>query len=356
MTDARGGRGLAFAAVVLAAVVALVAAGCGGDPAPPDNPFGEPPAPVAGVSAWAVGETGSVLVTADGGASWTRRPFFLPQRGVDVAFPTQSDGWLITDAGIVLSSRDGGATWTVRQKARLQMTAVAATDAGHAWVLGNTVGAAGEPGVSAVLRSDDGGETWERRPFGAALLADIAFADDRHGWLVALDRVWSTKDGGRTWRLRRRLGMTVLTGVTSSDRRHAFVAGWGTLDGAPFLLATRDGGVTWSRRLIDLQAPASGALQSQQIACAGTDVLWVTCKAGIMATTDAGRTWELQKPPAGEPLGVAAADAEHVLATTYGQPILSSSDGGATWRASGKDGFLKQGLVSIAAVRGAAAD
>ena len=343
-------------AVVLAAVVALIAAACGGDPAPPDNPFGEPPAPAAGVYAWAVGEAGAVLVTADGGASWTRRSFFLPQRGVDVAFPTQTRGWLITDAGTVLSSVDGGATWTVREQARLQMNAVAATDADHAWVVGGTVDAAGEPGVSVVLSSDDGGETWKRRPFGAALLADIDFADDRHGWLVALDRVWSTKDGGRTWRLRRRLGMTVLTSVTSSDRRHAFVAGWGTLDGAPFLLVTRDGGVTWSRRPIDLEAPAPGGLQSQQIACAGADVLWVTCKAGIMATSDAGRTWELQKPPAGEPLGIAAADAEHVLATTYGQPILSSSDGGATWRASGKDGFLEQGLVSIAAVKATGAE
>ena len=62
----------------------------------------------------------------------------------------------------------------------------------------------------------------------------------------------------------------------------------------------------------------------------------------------------LQKPPAGEPLGIAAADAEHVLATTYGQPILASSDGGATWRASGKDGFLKQGLVAISAAGTAA--
>lgn len=336
--------------VVIGALLLIAAlAACGGDPAPPENPFGEPPAAAAGVHAWAVGEVGAVLVTADGGASWTRRSFFLPQRGVDVDFPSQSDGWLVTDAGTVLSSGDAGVTWTVREKVRLKMIAVAATDADHAWVLGNALGAAGERGNAAVLRSDDGGETWQRRPFGNAMLADIDFADDRHGWLVALDRIWSTKDGGRTWRLRRQLDMAVLTGVAGSDRRHAFVAGWGTLDGAPFVLATRDGGVTWSRRPIGLDAPASGSLQSQHIACAGADALWVTCTAGVMASTDAGRTWVLQQPPAGEPLGIAAADAEHVLATTYGQPILASGDGGATWRAAGRDGFLKQTLVAISA-------
>jgi photosystem II stability/assembly factor-like uncharacterized protein len=348
---ARGGRGFAAVAVVLLATVALPAAGCGGDPAPPEHPFGEPPAPAADVRAWAVGETGVVLVTADGGASWARRPFFLPQRGMDVDFPSLSSGWLITDAGTVLSSADAGTTWTVRESVGLKLIAVAATDASHVWVVGNAVGAAGEPGVSAVLDSDDGGETWKRHPFGAAMLADIDFADDRHGWLVALDRLWSTRDGGKTWRLRRQLDMAVLTGVTSSDRRHAFVAGWGTLDGAPFILATRDGGVTWNRRPIDLAEPAAGALQSQQIACAGSDCVWVTCKAGVMASTDAGRTWALQQVPDGEPLGIAAADREHVLATTYGQPILSSDDGGSTWRAFGKDGYLKQGLVSVSAVQ-----
>jgi photosystem II stability/assembly factor-like uncharacterized protein len=353
MKGARGWRRSAVAAVVLLATAALLAAGCGGEPAPPAHPFGEPPTPAAGVRAWAVGETGVVLVTLDGGASWGRRRFFLPQRGVDIDVPGGSSGWLITDAGAVLSTADAGATWTVRETVGLELIAVAATDAGRVWVVGNAAGAAGEPGTSAVMSSRDGGETWHKQPFGAALLADVDFADDRHGWLVALDRVWSTRDGGTTWRLRRQLGMAVLTGVTSSDRRHAFVAGWGTLDGAPFILATRDGGVTWSRRPIDLSEPAAGALQSQQIACAGSECVWVTCKAGVMASTDAGRTWTLQQTPAGEPLGIAAADRDHVLATTYGQPILSSGDGGATWRAFGKDGYLEQGLVSISAVRSA---
>ncbi len=334
---------------LLLVALAVAANGCGGDPAPPENPFGEPPAPAPGVLAWAVGETGVVLATADGGASWTRQSFFLPQRGVDVAFPDARTGWIVTDGGIVLSTSDGGAKWTVRKKARLKMIAIAAA-AEHVWVLGNATGAAGESGTSAVLRSDDGGVTWERSAFGDALLADLAFADPRHGWLVALDRIWTTRDGGRTWRLRRRLGMTVLTGVAAADRRHAWVVGWGTQDGAPLAFATRDGGATWTRRRIDLPAPPSGDLQLEQVACADASHAWATCKAGIIATADGGRTWELQQAPSGEPFGVAAADAAHVLATTHQQPILATADGGATWLAFGRGGFLKQGLASIAAV------
>jgi photosystem II stability/assembly factor-like uncharacterized protein len=347
-------------AVVLAALLlafAAVTGGCGGSGTEaPEHPFGEPPAPAPGVHAWAAGEPGVLLVTADGGATWKRQRFLLPQRGVDVAFTDVRTGWLVTDAGTVLASADGGATWSVVEQVKLDVKAIAATDARHAWLVGNAFGAAGEPGASAVFRTTDGGATWKRTGFGMAQLADVAFADDRHGWLVALDRVWSTRDGGRIWTLRRQLGMTVLTGVTAGDARHAYAAGWGTLDGAPFVLTTDDGGATWTRRPVGLDAPVAGALQSRQIACFGPELVWMTCATGVMASEDAGRTWTLQTPPAGEPLGIAAADADHLLATTSGQPILASTDGGVAWRAYGKDGFLEQGLVAISAVRATAAE
>ena len=249
--------------------------------------------------AWAAGETGALLVTSDGGATWKRQKFFLPQRGVDVAFPDAQTGWLVTDAGTVLATADGGAGWTVAEKVKLDVKAIAATDAAHAWLAGNAVGAAGEPGVSAVLRTTDGGETWKRTSFGDALLADVAFADARHGVLVALDRIWCTRDGGRTWRLRKQLPMTVLTSVAAGDARHAWVAGWGTQDGAPLVFATSDGGATWRRLRIDVPAPKPGALQTRQIACAGGSRLWVTCDAGVLghAPTAAGPGSCRRSPP-----------------------------------------------------------
>ena len=339
-----------LAALALATLAVLAGCGGGSGTTPPEHPFGDPPAPAPGVRAWAAGETGALLVTADGGASWKRQKFFLPQRGVDVTFPDALTGWLVTDAGTVLATADGGAGWTVVEKVRLDVQAIAAVDGGTAWLAGNAVGAAGEPGVSAVLRTTDGGGTWKRTSFGDALLADVAFADRRHGVLVALDRIWSTRDGGATWRLRKQFPMTVLTSAAAGDARHAWVAGWGTQDGAPLVWATRDGGATWRRLRIDVPAPQPDALQTRQIACAGASRLWVTCNAGVLATADGGKTWELQKVAAGLPQAVAAADEQHVLATTQGQAILATADGGATWPAYGPVGSPVQPLVSITAV------
>jgi photosystem II stability/assembly factor-like uncharacterized protein len=343
-----------LAALALAVTVVALAAltGCGGKGTQaPEHPFGEPPAPAASVHAWAAGESGDLLVTADGGADWKRQKFYLPQRGIDVTFSDVQSGWLVTDAGTVLATADGGASWTVVEKVRLDVKAIAATDYRTAWIAGNAVGAAGEPGVSAVLRTTDGGETWTRTSFGDALLADVAFSDRRHGVLVALDRIWSTHDGGRTWRLRKQFPMTVLTSVAVDDGRQAWVAGWGTQDGAPFVWATGDDGATWRRLRIDVPAPKPGALQTRQIAGAGGSRLWVTCEAGVLATADGGKTWELQKVAAGLPRAIAAADESHVLATTQLKALLATADGGDTWPAFGEAGIPAQPLVSITAVK-----
>lgn len=343
--------GLAVAVAALA-----ILSGCGSATTEaPEHPFGDPPAPAPGVRAWAVGETGVLLVTADGGASWKRQKFFLPQRGVDVTFPDTQTGWLVTDAGTVLATADGGAAWTVVEKVKLDVKAIAAMDYRTAWIVGNSIGAAGEPGASAVLRTTDGGKTWTRTPFGDALLADVAFSDRRHGVLVALDRIWSTRDGGRTWRLRKQLPMTVLTSVAAGDSRRAWVAGWGTQDGTPLVWATGNGGATWRRLPIDVSALKPGVLQTRQIACAGESRLWVTCDAGVLATTDGGKTWELQEVAGGAPQAIAAADEEHVLATAQPLGILATSDGGATWPVFLEDGIPAQPLVAITALTAAPA-
>ena len=351
-------RRLARAAVVLAALAALGGvAACGGAAGEkPEPPFGTPPSPAPGVHAWAVGEPGVILATSDGGAVWKRQPFFLPQRGVDVAFADASTGWLATDAGTVLRTTDGGTGWTVVEQAPMIVKAVAAVGAGRVCVVGEAQEAAGEPVAPVLLRTDDGGETWRRSRFDAAQLVDVAFADERRGVLVALDRVWSTRDGGRTWRLRRTLPMTVLVGVAAGDAGRLWVAGWDTQTGDPLVLATHDAGSTWRRLTLDLPPAGPGALQARQIACAGEDHLWVTCAAGVIATADGGRTWALQPVPAGHPLAVAAADAAHVLATTESRPLLATADGGATWRASGDRGSPTQPLVAISAVAAEAAE
>ena len=325
---------LSLAAVLVALCVAVALAGCGGKPSPSQTVrSGPPPSPAPGVLAWAVGEEGDVLATPDGGAHWTRRPFFLHESGTDIDFSDAATGWLATDAGTVLRSVDAGKHWKVVKVFSQQVKAVAAGDAEHAWVVCNATGAAGEPTGAYVFRTSDAGATWERTGFGTAQLADVSFADARHGVLVALDRIWTTRDGGSRWVLRRTVPLTVLERAATGDARHAWVAGWGTQKGECLVFSTTDGGRTWTRR--KAEAPgATGDVQPRGIACSGSGSVWVTVKSGAFASTDGGRTWEL-RPVGPEPLAITAADAEHLVATaTTALPMRVSGDGGATWRSA----------------------
>lgn len=345
---ARGIRALGAILAGVALSAAALTACAGGADESPAHPFGPPPEASPGIHAWAVGEAGGLLVTADGGATWSRQRFYLSQRGVDVAFTDVATGWLVTDGGTVLATTDGGAEWAVVKQTDLAVKALAASSATCAWVVGSGAAAAGGD-VATVLRTADGGATWRRTRFGMAQLTDVVFADDRHGLLLALDRIWSTTDGGRTWKLRKTLPMTVLTSVTMTDVRHAWVAGWDTQTGDPLVFTSRDGGVTWRALRLRVPPAGPGALQARQIAAAAGR-LWVTCPAGVLASRDGGRSWELQQVPAGRPAAIAAADEAHVLATTETQPILASVDGGAVWLAFGHADFLERPLVAVAAV------
>ena len=347
---------MALVLLVVAAACAALVAGCGSSSTVKAPAFGPAPPPVAGVHAWAVGEVGHVLFTDDGGASWHRRAFNLPDRGTDVAFADPLHGWLVTDGGTALATGDGGATWTVGGQSHLNLSSVASTDADHVWALGDATDVGTGLSRSSVLRSADGGQTWVRTGFGTTPLADTFFADARHGWLVGFDRIWATADGGKTWRVQERRGLAALEGGACSDRRHAWVVGWGTQDGAPLALGTSDGGATWRELRVDVPKPARGDLQLKGVACAGSRTVWATCAAGIVASQDGGRSWALQTvPAAAASVAIAAADAGHIFATTSGQPLLASADGGRTWLACGTTGWLKQGLLSIAAVKADAA-
>jgi hypothetical protein len=62
--------------------------------------------------------------------------------------------------------------------------------------------------------------------------------------------------------------------------------------------------------------------------------VWVTIQSGAFASSDGGRTWELQQVGP-EPLAIAAADSEHLVATAAtAVPVRVSGDGGATWRSA----------------------
>lgn len=145
----------------------------------------------------AVGERGHILVSQDGGASWTQAP--VPTRTLltGVFMLDGQTGWAVGHDSVALRTRDGGATWErvhyepEREKPLLDV-----------WFAdprrGLAVGAYGE-----LLATSDGGSTWEARPVNGGddfHLNQIAAAKDGSLYLAAeAGRLYRSGDGGATW-------------------------------------------------------------------------------------------------------------------------------------------------------------
>jgi len=110
---------------------------------------------------------------------------------------TVADGELVAVGarGHILLSNDGGDSWTQTEvPTRSTLTGVHFFDGKLGWVVGHD---------SVILRTKDGGTTWERvhwAPEEEAPFFDVWFSDASNGVAIgAYGSYYTTSDGGDTW-------------------------------------------------------------------------------------------------------------------------------------------------------------
>jgi photosystem II stability/assembly factor-like uncharacterized protein len=159
----------------------------------------------------AVGDFGVMVRTEDGGKTWSKVPLptdiVLPEDIAeivdpgdvllyDVEFATPERGWVVGEFGVILVTNDGGKTWTP-QKSPVGTTlfGVHFADAEHGWATGIE---------QVLLRTTDGGETWTqtevpgRKGFVLGIY-DVA-VEGQVGWAIGdSGLLLRTVDGGATW-------------------------------------------------------------------------------------------------------------------------------------------------------------
>lgn len=243
-------------------------------------------------SAFALGASGALAKTTDGGRSWVSSDVTTSADLVDVSFPTAGLGYALDGDRGLFRTTNGGAVWqTLGTGSTRQGQAVLAPDEQVVLVVGPrgvrrstdqgetfeqvrapavlraqlfaaapARGAIFAWGPTAVARSLDRGRTWtsvpkpgrsarERR---ALRIAQVAFSSASSGLLRELSgRVWRTTNAGRSWTLLSAIGTAQVTGIVSSSARSAYVVvdsfGGRT---AGFVLRTGDGGATWAPQFV----------------------------------------------------------------------------------------------------------
>ncbi len=216
-----------------------------------------------------VGYSGKILLTADGGFTWTQVASGTNRALYRVRFVDPNNGWISGQEGLILHTTDGGKTWQ-RQKSgtSVYLFSLYFIDANHGWAVGDR---------SIILDTRDGGATWNLHKIVSAaskelsaeealvsadpVLYDVQFLDANTGWVVGeFGKIYHTTDGGLIWVEQEQslLGAEVVNvldlpsffGVRFNDAQHGLVAG---LDGK--IARTDDAGAQWKFEKMKLDFP-----------------------------------------------------------------------------------------------------
>ncbi len=205
-----------------------------------------------GVAMWddkfgvAVGSSGVIIRTNDGGQSWQYLPDFpLFNDLYSIAFPKNdtSHGIAVGAGGAIVLTSDGGKHWTngktgILEKNTHSFNAIAFRDATHAITIGDN-------GIA--FSTSDFGTTWSPITLPVTQsMRSIYFSSAMTGWIVG-DSAYALKttDGGTTWQKKTVVADNPYAqgylGVTFCDDKNGIIIG-NTL---PSMITT-DGGDHWA--------------------------------------------------------------------------------------------------------------
>ena len=226
--------------------------------------------------------------------------------------------WAVGDFGSIVTSADCGKTWKVKASA-LPGSLFAITflaDGKRGW-------AAGYAGV--LLRTTDAGEHWLPTVTGIhSTVTSIMFLENGHGWMATEDgELLSSTDLGRSWRLME--PQPQLPGLRCVHFQADGLRGR-ISNGEGASLSTADGGLTWKSVARDKPADLHTITFSP-------DGLKAPPKAkdGTMVSNDCGATWHLQPTPDVEMTATATYSTGNGLGWMAGEDgqMVASVDGAA---------------------------
>lgn len=211
-------------------------------------------------------------------------------------FITPRLGWIVGDTGRIIRTPNGGATWySVNYQSKKNLMDIEIRNR-YIWVVGAD---------NTIVVSPNSGKTWQEVNPGLKskyTFTGVAFATDKIGWIVgyrirkgARIVILFTRDRGRTW--------TPQTDAVQKGYKkfipkdiHATDAGWAYIVGtkAKFLMTT-DEGKHWKPAL-NLRMGEKTTLN--KISFPVSRIGWISGDHGrILKTIDAGFHWTLQVTP-----------------------------------------------------------
>lgn len=284
--------------------------------------------------AWAVGQSGTILHSSDGGNTWQAQVSGVSATLRKVAFFDRLNGWAVGDENTVLHTRDGGAHWQAQASGEYGYGYGFGSGDGALRVLGTeTAMLLSAGGTARVTR--DGGDTWN-----VAAENVSALSADGTLWRLGYGSVARSTDRGASF-------TTVLVAPNANSNFSRLRIG----DGVAWLVATDYSASLWPNysQTLWITADAGASWQSRPLSNLGGSVdnltlyadgrAWLaTNDGGLLRSTDMGQTFTAVGPPGNGAtpayiynLTVLGPSSATLVSGSNGQRYLTR-DGGQTWQ------------------------
>jgi photosystem II stability/assembly factor-like uncharacterized protein len=284
--------------------------------------------------AYIPGHAGLIADTLDGGGGWGVLRVPTSANILDVGFPTTAVGYAVSATGTVYRTGTGGLSWSILNAGAGVPSALLApseadvllvgptglrrsTNGGASFaavtgsvVLGRRHGKAQRRKLSAfplfggaqlaggamfawgdeAIESTNGGAAWKLipRPLAKGSIEGLSFVSPSTGYVISRQRLFFTRNAGRTWKEIDSLGTEAIGGqggLSFSSAADGYVLA--RFDGLEnVLLRTSDGGRTW--------IPESLPQKLQSVSAAGA-VDYAAAAGGLFETTAGGLSPQASK-------------------------------------------------------------
>jgi photosystem II stability/assembly factor-like uncharacterized protein len=233
---------------------------------------------------WAVGSSGTLLKTTNGGSTWTAKTFVNSSLLIGCYFFDSSTGWVVGDDG-AYKTTDGGNTWTHVTGSTLLTRIFFANS-----LLGFGVGGSTAGQYGAIHKTTDGGATWTstinsttwHRMYGLQFVSLVTgFVFDENGLML------KTTDAGVSWNPVSYGTQMTITAMKFRDPNNGWLSGYN--GSTAYLLKTTDGGGTWNSAVNNFQYALN------DFCFIFSNIIWAPganqTESFIFNSTDGGSTW-----------------------------------------------------------------
>lgn len=228
---------------------------------------------------YAVGDSGIVLKTTNGGTDWLIKSAGFKQRLYSVRFANSYYGWAVGDSGLILRTNNGGANW-IKQTSGTEniLRSVFFINSRTGWVVGNSV----------ILKTTNRGMSWVNqyadtmKPFYS-----VFFINSNTGWITGYSTL-KTTNGGVDWVIK--VSKTNRRSVSFADLNTGWVVG-----GSYTLNKSTDGGETWGAHDLFIDEGDSPPATFTCVNFINVNTGWYTVSHSfggrIIMTTNSGLNW-----------------------------------------------------------------